>query len=269
MPSVGMYMPMAQRADIALTERGLCKSRSRAKILIQEGKVLRDGVPVARPSEMIEDAQVLTVAEDLRYVGRGGLKLEGALAAFPIDPKGRICLDIGASTGGFTDCMLQRGAGHVYAVDVGHDQLDPVLAEDPRVDNLEGTDIRDLRDLPQVPDFCSIDVSFISLRLVLPEAYRLLADTADCIALIKPQFEAGRAALGKHGIVKSGKAHLQVLTEILAFAQETGFSVQGVCVSPIQGGSGNIEYLAHLSKGRVRGALPDLRELVRSTGLMR
>ncbi|MBR7037952.1 MAG: TlyA family RNA methyltransferase [Oscillospiraceae bacterium] len=258
------------RADAAMVARGLCKSRTRAKALIEEGKVYCGERPVAKPAEDIAETATLTLrGDDLRYVGRGGLKLEGALGAFPVSPDGRVCMDIGASTGGFTDCMLQNGAALVYAVDVGHDQLDARLREDPRVVDLEGTDIRRMPPPAQTPTFCSIDVSFISLRLVLPAAFALLADEADCIALIKPQFEAGRAALGKHGIVRSAKAHVQVLEELLTFAQEIGFAVQGVCVSPVRGGSGNIEYLTYLTKGRADAPLlPDIRALVRTTGLV-
>ena len=264
-----MYMPMGQRADIALTERGLVKSRSRAKLLITEGKVTCNGKPLTKPSELIGDSDVLTL-EDIPFVGRGGLKLAGALAQFPLDLNGRVCMDIGASTGGFTDCMLQNGAAKVYAVDVGHGQLDAALCAHPDVVNLEGTDIRDMtpEDLTETPDFAGIDVSFISLRLVLPAVYALLAEEADCTALIKPQFEAGRARIGKHGIVKSAKAHVQVLSDILAFAQETGFVPSGLCVSPIQGGDGNTEYLVWLTKGRaIPGITPDLKALAASAGL--
>lgn len=261
---------MAQRADIALTERGLVKSRSRAKSLIADGKVLRNGQPLTKPAEIVEDSDILTLEADLPFVGRGGLKLAGAIENFPILLTDRVCMDIGASTGGFTDCMLQNGASKVYAIDVGHDQLDPKLREHPSVVNLEGTDIRTLTkaDLPQIPDFAGIDVSFISLRLVLPSAFALLADEAECVALIKPQFEAGRSQIGKHGIVKSARAHVQVMTDILQFSQDIGFSAAGLCVSPIHGGSGNVEYLLHLVKGReVTASLPDLKALAASAGL--
>lgn len=261
---------MAQRADTALTERGLVKSRSRAKALINEGKVLLNGSVLTKPAVMIGETDTLTVAEDIPYVGRGGLKLAGALRAFPQALEGRICMDIGASTGGFTDCMLQNGAALVYAVDVGHGQLDAALRENPKVIDLEGTDIRDLHseNLPETPDFASIDVSFIPLRLVLPAAFMLLADRADCIALIKPQFEAGRANIGKHGIVKNAKVHVQVLSDVLQFAQGIGFGVQGVCVSPIQGGDGNVEYLTWLTKGKDETQrIPDLAALVSAAGL--
>ncbi len=250
-----------------MTQRGLCKSRSRAKTLLQEEKVLLNGTLCTKPSAMVEDTDELTLCgEDLAYVGRGGLKLEKALDEFRIVPEGRICMDVGASTGGFTDCMLQRGAALVYAIDVGHDQLDPALCVHPKVINMEGTDIRALRvqDLPQRPDFCSIDVSFISLTLVLPSVHALLCDHAECIALIKPQFEAGKSNLGKHGVVKSAKVHQQVLEQILLFAQNIGFTVCGLCPSPIRGGSGNAEYLMHLKKGSTDPApVPDIPQAVR------
>ena len=260
---------MGQRIDVALTARGLVRSRSRAKMLIAEGKVFRNGLPVTKPAEIAEDCDMLTV-EDIPFVGRGGLKLAGALDVFPLDLQNRVCMDIGASTGGFTDCMLRNGAAKVFAIDVGHGQLDDSLCRHPDVLNLEGTDIRSLHpaDLPAVPDFAGIDVSFISLRLVLPKAFALLADTADCVALVKPQFEAGRAQVGKHGIVKSVRAHVQVLSEILMFSQEIGFVPAGLCVSPVQGGDGNTEYLLWLVKGRdVPAVTPDLHALVRSAGL--
>lgn len=261
---------MAQRADIALTERGLVQSRSRAKALITEGKITLNGKVLTKPSVPVHEDDRLEVIADLPFVGRGGLKLAGAVQTFGLHLQGRICMDIGASTGGFTDCMLQNGAAKVYAIDVGHGQLDAALCADARVVNLEGTDVRLLtpHDLPDSPDFAGIDVSFISLRLVLPAAAALLADPCECIALIKPQFEAGRSAIGKHGIVRSAKAHVQVLQEMTALAESLGFAVQNLCVSPIQGGSGNTEYLLYLS--RMQGEesrIPDLRALVASAGL--
>ncbi len=245
-------MNMDTRIDIALTERGLCKSRSRAKSLLQNQQVQLNGVVCTKPSTLVKDTDTLElIGEDLPFVGRGGLKLEEALQRFSLTLHDAVCLDIGASTGGFTDCMLQHGAACVYAIDVGHDQLDPALRVDPRVKNMENTDIRTLRqaDLERMPTFASIDVSFISLELILPAAHALLAETADCVALIKPQFQAGREHIGKKGIVKSAKVHRQVLTNVLSFAQQIGFSVHGLCPSPIRGGSGNAEYLVYLKKG--------------------
>ncbi len=249
MPSVGISTHMAVRIDIALTERQLCRSRSRAKLLITDGKVRLNHEICRKPSVLVTEDDLLEV-EDLPFVGRGGLKLEGALEQFGIQPKNQICLDIGASTGGFTDCLLRHGAEFVYAVDVGHGQLAESLRQHSQVKNLENTDIRSLSadDFKKLPSFCGIDVSFISLKLVLPAAFGLLAEQADCIALVKPQFEAGKKALNKQGIVKSEKIRKQVLEDLLAFAGQTGFQVFGWCESPIQGGSGNIEYLMHLRK---------------------
>ncbi len=231
-------------------ERGLCQSRSRAKLLLKSGNVLLNHEICTKPSALVSETDCLEL-EDLPYVGRGGLKLEGAVAIFHISLTGRICLDIGASTGGFTDCMLQHGAKKIFAVDVGHDQLAESLKTHAQVINMENTDIRNVETLPEIPDFCSIDVSFISLRLVLPSAYRLLHDQAECIALVKPQFEAGKSALNKQGVVKSEKIRKQVLHEISEFASQIGFLVKSSCESPIKGGSGNIEYLLYLQKGNL------------------
>lgn len=269
MQSVGIFTLMGMRIDQALAERGIVKSRSRAKLLLKEGKILLNGIPCTKPSANVEETDTLSISgEDIPYVGRGGLKLEEALRQFPVSLQGRICMDIGASTGGFTDCMLQNGAAKVYAVDVGHDQLDTMLRQDHRVVCMEGTDIRNVETLPEIPDFISIDVSFISLQLVLPSAYRLLGENGACVALIKPQFEAGKQQIGKHGIVRSAAVHRQVLEQILGFSQSIGFSVAGLCPSPIRGGSGNTEYLAYLTKNEVPGGnLPDIPGTVNAAGL--
>ncbi len=245
-------MSMEKRIDIVMVERGLCKSRSRAKSLLKEGIVLKNGKVCSKPSESVSDADEISLAgEDIPYVGRGGLKLEEAIRRFPVQVSGKVCLDVGASTGGFTDCMLQNGAAQVYAVDVGHNQLDPVLLCDKRVISLEGTDIRIMPQeiLQTRPGFCCVDVSFISLTMILPSVYRLIDDNAECVVLIKPQFEAGKEHIGKKGIVKSESVHVRVIEELLAFARTVGFSVHGLCPSPIRGGSGNTEYLACLKKG--------------------
>ncbi len=250
----GIFMSMEKRIDIALAERGICKSRSRAKRLLKDGLVLHNGSICTKPAELVKDEDTLSlIGEDIPYVGKGGLKLREALHSFPIRVADRICMDVGASTGGFTDCMLQNGAKRVYAIDVGKKQLDESLRNDPRVVNLEEHDVRLMKtaDMQDEPDFCSIDVSFISLTLVLPAVYRLLADVSECVALIKPQFEAGRANIGKKGIVRSEAVHQEVLEQIIAFARNIGFSVQGLCPSPIRGGegNGNTEYLVYLVKG--------------------
>lgn len=263
-------MSMEKRIDIALVERGLCKSRSRAKSLLKEGLVLCNDVVCTKPSLMVSDTDVLTLLGQFPYVGRGGLKLEEALRQFPVTVSGKNCMDVGASTGGFTDCMLQNGAQKVYAIDVGHEQLDKTLRNDLRVVNLEDTDVRLLlpEEINERIDFCSVDVSFISLTLILPSVHRLLSETAECIVLIKPQFEAGRSNIGKKGIVKSAAVHCEVLDRVLAFAKEVGFSVQGLCPSPILGGSGNAEYLAFLVKDRTKdNAVIDIKAVVRSAGV--
>ena len=231
-----------------MTERGLVQSRSRAKALITEGKVCLNGRPLTKPAELVEDSDVLTLEADLPFVGRGGYKLSFALAEFKLSLSGLHCLDIGASTGGFTDCMLQNGAASVLAVDVGHDQLAEALRNDPRVIVREGTDLRALSpDSEGLPaEFAACDVSFISLKQIIPLLPSLLTDSAQAVLLVKPQFEAGRQALNKNGIVRDEKIRQQVLRDIRDFAAQHGFLPLHSCTSPIQGGSGNTEYLLHL-----------------------
>lgn len=244
---------MRQRADVLLVQQGLCPSRERAKEAIQAGRVLADGVIIKKPGQMLEDTEALTLnGESLRYVSRGGLKLEKALDAFGVAPEGRVCLDCGASTGGFTDCLLQRGASRVYALDVGSAQLAEKLRQDPRVVSMEKTNARSLAadSLPEKPSLIVIDVSFISLRLVLPAALRLLADGGEIVALVKPQFEAGRERLGKNGVVKDPAVHRQVLEELLEYTPALGLFVWDLTWSPIRGPEGNIEYLCHLRRER-------------------
>lgn len=236
------------RLDVYLTENGLCKSRTAAQSLIKSGGVSVNGKPCEKPSYEVADSDSVEVTgEQLRYVGRGGLKLEGALKAFDLDISGMTCLDIGSSTGGFTDCMLQNGAARVYAVDVGTDQLDGKLRADSRVAVMEQTDIRTAQ-LPEMVDFVGTDVSFISLKAVIPHIDRLLKSGGRAVALIKPQFEAGRSALNKKGIVKEEKTRRRVVEDITEFAQQCGFAVVGIADSPIHGGDGNIEYLMCIEK---------------------
>lgn len=235
---------MKSRADQLLVERGFFESRARAQAAIAAGLVLANGVPVRKASEMVAQDAELTAQAPHPYVSRGGLKLAGALDAFGFDPVGLTCIDVGASTGGFTDLLLKRGARHVVAVDVGRDQLHASLRADPRVTSLEGQDIRTLAPdaLPEPPQLAAIDVSFISLKLVLPAVTALLAPKAAIAALIKPQFEAGRAAL-KKGIVRDEAVQQQVCEEIVAVLQKLGFAVEGPVPSPIEGGDGNREFL--------------------------
>ena len=235
---------MKSRADQLLVERGFFESRARAQAAIAAGLVTANGAAVRKASEMVAQDAVLTAEAPHPYVSRGGLKLEAALDVFRFDPKDRICLDVGSSTGGFTDLLLKRGARHVIAVDVGRDQLHASLRDDPRVTSLEGRDIRTLavETLSERPSLAAIDVSFISLKLVLPAVAGLLAPEAGIAALVKPQFEAGRAAL-KKGIVRDEAVQHQVCEEIVALLGELGFSVDGPIPSPIEGGDGNREFL--------------------------
>ena len=249
---------MKKRLDVLLTEGGFASSREKAKIMLMSGIVYVNGNKEDKPGTMFDPdkAQIEVKGETLRYVSRGGLKLEKALAVFPIDLWDRICMDIGASTGGFTDCMLQNGAAHVYSIDVGYGQLDWKLRSDPRVTCMEKTNFRYVKpeDLkgPQ-PSFASVDVSFISLSKILPPAYEILTDGAEMVCLIKPQFEAGREKVGKKGVVRDAKVHEEVILTCLQYAKEAGFTVLGLDYSPIRGPEGNIEYLMHIRKGTPEG----------------
>lgn len=243
------------RLDVYLTEKGICRSRSAAQQLINLGGVTVNGKTAVKNSLEIADSDEVKIVELMlpKYVGRGGQKLERALELWSVDLGGKVCLDIGSSTGGFTDCMLQSGAARVFAVDVGSGQLNEKLRADERVISLENTDIRDFTfnnyDI-SAADFIGTDVSFISLKLVLPHIYRLLAEGGKAVALIKPQFEAGRGSLSKKGIVRDEKTRLRCVEEIKRFAEQCGFTVMGTSVSPITGGDGNIEYLLGLRKER-------------------
>lgn len=240
-----------ERIDVLLTERNFFDSRARAKAMIMMGKILVNGQKVDKAGALVDaDAEIRILGEDMPFVSRGGFKLQKAIESFGLDLSGKIAADIGASTGGFTDCMLQNGAKKVYAIDVGYGQLAWKLRNDSRVVNLERTNIRNVTraDIPDVLDFASIDVAFISLDKVLPVAFDLLSDTGEIAALIKPQFEAGREFVGKKGVVKDKKIHAAVVERILNLASGLGFKICGVDFSPIKGPEGNIEYLAHFSK---------------------
>ncbi|MCH5200290.1 MAG: TlyA family RNA methyltransferase [Oscillospiraceae bacterium] len=242
-------MTLLSRLDTELVQRSLTKSRTLAQTLIKDGIVYVNGGIVQKPSFEVTSADEITVKGDLpKYVGRGGIKLEKAITDFGIKLDGCTCIDAGASTGGFTDCMLQNGAARVYAVDVGSAQLDEKLRADKRVISLENTDIRNAAEkIPEKADFITADVSFISLKLVLPEIKNLLKPDGEAVALIKPQFEVGKSGLNKHGVVKNEALRAQAAEEIKCFAADLGFTVNGVMTSPITGGEGNIEYLIHLS----------------------
>ena len=243
---------MKERLDVLLTEKNFFDSRARAKAMIMAGKILVNGQKVDKAGTLIApDAQIRILGEEMPFVSRGGLKLQKALDIFKINMVGRIAADVGASTGGFTDCMLQHGARMVYAIDVGYGQLAWKLRSNVQVVNMERTNIRNVtrQDLYYgLPDFVSIDVAFISLEKVLPIVYDLLKDSGEVVALIKPQFEAGREFVGKRGVVRDKKIHAAVIERVLTFAAEIGFSVVALDFSPVKGPEGNIEYLAHLIK---------------------
>lgn len=239
------------RIDKLLFERGLAKSREAAQRLLREGNVMLNGKNVTKPSlDVPEDADIGIVGDTLAYVSRGGLKLERALDAFGVDVEGLDCVDIGASTGGFTDCLLQRGAAGVRCVDVGRAQLDKKIEGDPRVTSYEGMNARYItpEDIGGKCDLAVCDVSFISLTLILDSVSKLITDNGRFIALIKPQFEAGRANIGKGGIVKDRNVHVEVIGRVFDFAVGVGLYPTDLCASPIEGGDGNREYLACFSK---------------------
>ena len=254
-----------QRLDQLLVDKGLAQSRERAKITIMEGSVFVDGQRVDKPGTAVDPEKSVEVrGEQLAWVSRGGKKLEKALKVFPVDPAGCLCIDCGASTGGFTDVLLQNGAKKVYAVDVGYGQLAWKLRTDERVVNLERTNLRYVtRELiPETLDLAVMDVSFISIRLVLPAVRELLKPDGEVICLIKPQFEAGREHVGKKGVVRDSAVHLAVLESFVAFFPEAGFTLMGLDFSPIRGPEGNIEYLAWLKKGVHDAPVPDAAAVV-------
>ena len=242
-----------ERVDVLAYKQGLFDTREQAKRGVMAGLVVAviNGERFDKPGEKIDEATELKLkGEKLKYVSRGGLKLEKALNQFGLSVEGKITIDIGASTGGFTDVMLQNGASQVFSVDVGTNQLAWKLRNDPRVVSMEQFNFRysEPNDFEATPSFASIDVSFISLDLILPALHRILADNGQVVALVKPQFEAGREQIGKNGIIKDPKIHLAVLEKVAAFAGTHGFAVMGVDYSPIQGGHGNIEFLMYLEK---------------------
>ena len=263
---------MKMRLDVLLVNRGLAESREKAKAVIMEGKVFVKGQREDKAGSMFDEAAPIEIhGQKLRYVSRGGLKLEKAVAHFDLKLEGKICMDVGSSTGGFTDCMLQNGAAKVYAVDVGTNQLDWKLRSDPRVVCMEKTNIRYLlpEQIEEPPAFASIDVAFISLTKVLRPVRELLTADGQVVALIKPQFEAGREKVGKKGVVREKSTHLEVIRQVLAYAWSIGFDILALEFSPIKGPEGNIEYLAWLQKTErkelekipaweeVRAALPE------------
>ena len=240
-----------QRLDQYLVDHNMVESRSMAQSMIMAGEVYINGQKAAKAGESVTGEEKIEVrGKRLQYVSRGGLKLDKAMKVFPIDLSEKVCMDIGASTGGFTDCMLQNGAKSVYAVDVGYGQLAWKLRQDPRVINLERTNIRYVtkEQVTEEIDFFSVDVSFISLKLVLPIAYALLAPNGSGVCLIKPQFEAGREKVGKKGVVRDPAVHLEVIEKVIAYASSIALEPRHLSFSPIKGPEGNIEYLLHLKK---------------------
>ena len=259
-------MSTKERLDVLLVNRGLFESREKAKTAIMAGQIFMGTVCVDKAGTKVPiDADLSVKGNTLPYVSRGGLKLEKALQLYPIDLTDAVMVDIGASTGGFTDCALQNGAAKVFAIDVGYNQLAWSLRQDKRVINMEKQNIRTVtaEQLGELVDFISIDVAFISLDKVLPVAVTLLKDTGSLVALIKPQFEAGREKVGKGGIVRDPATHAEVLTRILNVAEEVGLHLHGVTYSPIKGTEGNIEFLGYFKK-TTDGALPITPELVGS-----
>ncbi len=244
------YLNSKERLDVLIVERGLSDSRQKAKAYIMAGVVYVDGMREDKAGLKVKRGATIEVREKMKYVSRGGLKLEKAMNTFDIHLEGKVCMDVGASTGGFTDCMLQNGAVKVYSVDVGYGQFAWKLRNDPRVICMEKTNIRYLTPdrLEEKVAFCSIDVSFISLTKVLAPILELLEEDAEMVALIKPQFEAGREQVEKHGVVKNPKVHEAVIHQIWDYAKSLDLSILGLSFSPIKGPEGNIEYLIHLKK---------------------
>lgn len=254
-----------QRIDLLMVERGLVPSRERAQAEIMAGNVFVNGQRVDKAGDRIDSQANIDIrGEAIPYVSRGGLKLEKALASFNIDLKDKVCIDIGASTGGFTDCMLKNGASKVFAVDVGYGQLAWSLRQDPRVVCMDRTNIRYVKpeDIGELADFASIDVSFISLVKVLPAVIKLLREDGELVCLIKPQFEAGRDKVGKKGVVRDKGVHGEVLESIVGWVVQEDLMPRGLGFSPIKGPEGNIEYLLYLSKTRDKNAVFNIEEQI-------
>jgi 23S rRNA (cytidine1920-2'-O)/16S rRNA (cytidine1409-2'-O)-methyltransferase len=256
------------RLDQLVYDLGYTESRERAKTTIMSGLVFVNGQRSDKPGTPVSpDAKIEVRGEAIPFVSRGGFKLDKALKVFPIDPAGKKCIDCGASTGGFTDVLLQHGAAKVYSVDVGYGQLDWKLRNDPRVVNLERTNLRYVTEeqIPEKLELAVMDVSFISIKLVLPAVKNLLIPGADLVCLIKPQFEAGREEVGKKGVVRDPAVHSKVINSILDFAPTIGLTVMGLDFSPIKGPEGNIEYICHMKNGEFESASIDVDALVEAS----
>lgn len=258
-------MKIKKRLDVLLTEQGLAESRAKAQAVIMAGQVYVNGQKADKPGVSYEETVAIEVHGSVcPYVSRGGLKLEKALRDFHVDPTGFVCSDSGASTGGFTDCLLQQGAAKVFAIDVGYGQLDWKIRSDPRVVVMERTNIRNVtpEQLGEPLDLSVIDVSFISLKIVLPAIKALLKPTGQVLCLIKPQFEAGREKVGKKGVVREPETHKEVLDQFVALAASLNFRLLGLTFSPVKGPEGNIEFLGHLTLEDIPEIQPDTGEIV-------
>ena len=259
---------MKKRLDVLISERGLSESREKAKALIMSGVVYVNNEKQLKAGTEFEETVEIIISDTLKYVSRGGYKLEKTINNYGLDLKGRICADIGSSTGGFTDCMLQNNASKVYAVDVGYGQLAWSLRNDPRVDCLERTNARYLTHevIPDNLDFFSMDVSFISVKLILPAVYDLMTDHGQGVILIKPQFEAGKNKIGKNGVIRDPSVHKEVLEDITSFLEKNGFGILALDYSPIKGPKGNIEFLAYVEKNSTSNSF-NIDEVIRSAHL--
>lgn len=248
-------MSEKKRLDTALFELGFTESREKAKALIMSGQVYVNGQKSLKAGDNIKpDDKIEVRGEKMPFVSRGGYKLDKAMKSFALSLDGKICMDVGASTGGFTDCMLMNGAVKVYSIDVGYGQLAWKLRSDSRVVNLERTNFRYVtrEQVPDEIDFSSVDVSFISLKLILPVMYTLLSDNGEAVCLVKPQFEAGREKIGKKGVVRDRSVHLEVINKCIGYARENGFKIKGLDFSPVKGPEGNIEYLLYITKQEIQ-----------------
>ena len=258
-------MKIKKRLDVLLVEQGYAETRTKAQAIIMSGSVYVQGQKADKPGTSYEESVDIEVrGAACPYVSRGGLKLEKALRDFGVKPEGYVCSDSGASTGGFTDCLLQQGAKKVFAIDVGYGQLDWKIRSDPRVVVMERTNVRYVtpEQLGEPLDLSVIDVSFISLKIVLPVVKTFLKESGQVVCLIKPQFEAGKDKVGKKGVVREPETHKEVLDDFLVLAKETDFSVLGLTFSPVKGPEGNIEFLAHLTREAVTGFTPDTAQIV-------
>jgi 23S rRNA (cytidine1920-2'-O)/16S rRNA (cytidine1409-2'-O)-methyltransferase len=257
-------MSAKQRIDVLMFERGLAPSREKARAMIMAGEVLVDDQPVSKPGAPVDPAVEIVVKNKPRFVSRGGDKLAWALETFNVDVSGSICADVGASTGGFTDCLLKNGAARVYAIDVGYGQIDYALRQDARVIVIERTNARYLEALAEPVNFVTVDASFISLKILIPTIKNWLQPSSDLILLIKPQFEAGRDEVGKGGVVRDSKTHKRVLTDILNAMKQLGFDIRGLTTSPIKGPAGNTEFLTWIHYGTQLDSPLDIMTLIAS-----